>query len=85
MPRVNTPKKAKVVAWLQVNFTNMALPRPHHSPPVYGDIRAKAEPANGTEQWRAGRDPRGEEVCKKQREPMTGDWIKSPGSDAHSL
>ena len=44
MPRVNTPKKAKAVAWLQVNFTNMVSPRPHHSPPVYGGVRAKAVP-----------------------------------------
>lgn len=49
MPRVNTPKKAKVVAWLQVNLTNMVFPRPRHSP-VYGGVRAKAEPVKGAEQ-----------------------------------
>ena len=53
--KVNTYNKAKVVRWLQGNYTNIILSRPQ-SPPVYGeDVIAGAKPINGMNEWQKAR------------------------------
>lgn len=87
MPKVNTFKKAKVVPWLQVNFTNIIFSRPH-SPPVYGeDVIARAEPINemsGRKQGVTHMDWTGH-MQKTEGTYDQETQIKVPSSDTHSL